>query len=325
MEMNYSQVSMSPINNKIEQGFRNLRELTKLPYVYEPNDIDPLNEFEQFGYAQLMVVVVSAVIVMSDLRDKKRRVSKEMVFWLMVVFGCVFLISPLSAPVRRIIKILRFWQHPFRLLLMTVVATTGLVGGLMNKLRWRWLMVVLLLLAGFNYYRFMQRPAYYLPYSDEFLKNYPLSSAAADEFDTIWFDPEEASEFADRYEWEKVMNLPEGSRVRIDFWNGTQRRYEVDVENEAQVVESTMYFPGWETRIDGKKIDLWQYRKQFYGLLNFPVRAGRHVIETRFTQNTWARWLGNGLTMVGLVVLVVVEFELYKPVVRLVKDGKTKK
>ena len=87
--------------------------------------------------------------------------------------------------------------------------------------------------------------------------------------------------------------------IQIQSWSGTQHIYAINTEKEQTITEETAYFPGWETRIDGKLASMTFERTQ--GLISYSIPAGKHTVQTRFTQNTPPRLIGNGITIASFL------------------------
>lgn len=67
----------------------------------------------------------------------------------------------------------------------------------------------------------------------------------------------------------------------------------------------TVNFPGWTVWIDGHPSAIMDDNK--YKLITVQVPAGQHVVTAQF-ENTWDRTVGNGVSLVSLVGLVVYLF-----------------
>ncbi|OGJ41633.1 MAG: hypothetical protein A2378_01975 [Candidatus Pacebacteria bacterium RIFOXYB1_FULL_44_10] len=93
--------------------------------------------------------------------------------------------------------------------------------------------------------------------------------------------------------------LKSGEVLEIKKWNGSYHRYTVRMFEDGLVTEPTAFFHGWETKINGKKIEI-EHQKSG-GLISFSVPVGEHEIESRFTQNTPARLIGNSLSVIGVI------------------------
>jgi hypothetical protein len=62
------------------------------------------------------------------------------------------------------------------------------------------------------------------------------------------------------------------------------------------------WFPGWEVRVDGQPVRAQPAKPT--GLLRFQVPPGDHAIEAEWTR-TSARWIGDELSLLSLVILIV--------------------
>jgi hypothetical protein len=150
-----------------------------------------------------------------------------------------------------------------------------------------------------NYSQFEYKPKHFVPFEDGFFYGYPLTSAAGNEFDPIWYDRLKADAFLAEHQAEVITEMP----VKTTGYSSEyfSRKYTIEAENPTSVIERTLFFPGWETRVNGRLIDTRATASRYFGLVNFDIEAGRHEIETTWTQNTPYRQWGNGLSIVGLV------------------------
>lgn len=91
------------------------------------------------------------------------------------------------------------------------------------------------------------------------------------------------------------------AKVKINSWNGSKRKYEIQVASQSAVVERSAYFPGWQVWVDGKLVKIDNQDPWNYGLLSYTVDPGEHYIVSKFTQNTFWRKLGNSLTLAAIM------------------------
>lgn len=78
-----------------------------------------------------------------------------------------------------------------------------------------------------------------------------------------------------------VKSLPADSaaRIRLTTYEPNYLKYEVDSETGGTVVFSEIYYPGWQSRIDGQEA---AHGRADYILRAMNVPAGKHTIEFRF-------------------------------------------
>ena len=100
------------------------------------------------------------------------------------------------------------------------------------------------------------------------------------------------------------MILTGEGEIKVEFWTGSRREYEIRAFTDLIVVEPTMNYLGWITN------DLTHQKQLEYlddpeigGRIAYALPAGDYLIKSQFTQNTWARRLGNLISLGALICL----------------------
>ncbi len=104
--------------------------------------------------------------------------------------------------------------------------------------------------------------------------------------------------------------------AKVESWSGSNRMYRVNVMTPTVIVEPTMYFLGWETKIrdvtnsdQDFKITPYIDSDEIQGRIAYSLEPGVYQVQTKFTQNTPARRIGNlsfiitALTLLGLAIV----------------------
>jgi hypothetical protein len=99
--------------------------------------------------------------------------------------------------------------------------------------------------------------------------------------------------------------------ANVEEWSGTAHRYTLVVHKPALIIEPTMWFPGWSTRITHtvepslptEQPDLLAQAKRLQGRVGFAISPGTYTVSTRFTQDTPARWMGNALSLIAILAI----------------------
>ena len=68
------------------------------------------------------------------------------------------------------------------------------------------------------------------------------------------------------------------------------------------MVVGTVYYPGWEVRIDGRKTSLIDL-EQSSGLIGFNLPLGKHIVEIIWME-TGLRVIANSITIVAFLGIV---------------------
>lgn len=118
-------------------------------------------------------------------------------------------------------------------------------------------------------------------------------------------------------DWQPSPSIFSGEAeiAKVEYWNGSDRLYRVNVVTPTVLVEPTMYFLGWETQIrnvvtssDSFKNITYIDSDEIQGRIAYRLEPGIYQVRTRFTQNTPARHIGNAsfvLTGIGLSGLLL--------------------
>jgi hypothetical protein len=105
---------------------------------------------------------------------------------------------------------------------------------------------------------------------------------------------------SDRFRDDVVIFDKPSTAVNISTWTGSRHAYTVYLTEPDRIVERAAYFPGWEMEVDGVLQSIDYELAQYPGLITVALEPGIHTIETRFTQHTLPRMIGNGMTVFGL-------------------------
>jgi hypothetical protein len=148
-------------------------------------------------------------------------------------------------------------------------------------------------------------PQKYVNYPETFYTTNQGTTTSADEYMSIWYKatPEIKpatlikKNTADQFEFESLTKKP------------TYRKYTYTAtgDKNIEVYTGIMYFPGWETYIDGKRGEV-TYKEN--GILTAVVPPGSHTLEIKFT-DTPLRKVANMtslLTVIFLGALFVVQY-----------------
>ena len=91
----------------------------------------------------------------------------------------------------------------------------------------------------------------------------------------------------------------------------THHKYNVTVTKDAQFVENTVYFPGWNVFIDGQPTQIEYQNVMHRGLMTFYVPYGTHSIDIQFT-DTKMRGVSNSISVLGIVMLLAIPYLFYR-------------
>lgn len=277
--------------------FPNLSQLFNSPWGYGGS---PAGFSLQIGIIQWLVIFTSPIVLLFLWRRK----DKYTIFYgfLIIVFVIIlFLLLPISIPVWQKISLLQKFQFPWRFLSLAVFIPAVLAGGLIYILPKKTKLVAvlsLLLVSVWLNKDYCHAKGYFVK-SDRYFSEEYRGTTDTGESSPRWgirgFDGEVRKD--------NIEVIGGKAEVRQIKRLSNLHLYEVKVISEkAQFLENTLYFPGWEVLIDGKKTSVEFQDPNHRGLLTFFVPQGQHETKVVFTE-TRLRRVADLLSLAPLIIL----------------------
>ncbi len=269
-------------------------------FIFSPWNYGISGQFSvQVGIVQWSMILLSLPITL--LLYKKR--DKNWIFGaaLFLIFGItLFLMIPSSQFIWETLTTLQKFQFPWRLLSVTVF-TTAVLGGLVisaipKKAQFAacFLLLVVLLLVNKDYWHAKD----HLKKPESFFKGIYSSTTDTGESSPIW-----SVRFMEK-ESEMPMEVISGNAlIRQGKRTSTYHQYEIGVITRARIRENTLYFPGWEVLVDGKKVAVEFQDPANRGLVTFFVDGGKHSVEIIFGE-TRLRLVANLISLANILLLL---------------------
>ncbi len=198
------------------------------------------------------------------------------------------------------VQLLKQFQFPWRFISVTCFTASVLSGYLLTKfnnkyLKWAVCISVLLLAVPMaRFWKIAQnRP-------DEFYFNYSGTAAYHNEATTIWAA-------GDKYEYPKNrIELISGTGVITDYVRKSNiHTFQLNAGEPVRILDNTVYFPGWQVSVDGKKVPIEFQDINYRGLITFDVLGGLHEITVIFTESP-IRLLSDMISVIGIGIFISV-------------------
>ncbi len=252
----------------------------------------------QVGIAQWLGVISSVV---TGFIVKKRYVRIAILSLLGMFTLSLFLMTEMSAPVWKVFTTLQKFQFPWRFLSVTVFAT-AVLGGLVvssikdNRLKTIFIIVVvaLALLQNKDYWYangFLQK-------SEHFYSGIYDSTTDTGESSPIW-----SVRFMEKRPKASMEVISGSTTIEKLSRISARHEYIVNAKEESRIRENTLYFPGWDVFVDGKKVAVEFQDQRNRGLMTFFIDKGSHKVHIAFSE-TKLRLFADIISLVSLVFLV---------------------
>jgi len=242
------------------------------------------------GWPHWILAFASLLVFFVKKLDKKTK-------YLAVSIFVIFIISALmthnkSSFVWEHIKILSFFQFPWRFLSLSIL-TSSILGGIVvffakEKYQKVLSLIIILLAILLNWSYFRPREFYEITDSEKLtgeLWDDQRRGAILDYLPKTALEPREAAPKLDNF-------INRSDKFILD----------VNLDNETQIEIPVFYFPNWEVTIDGMKTKVTY--DNILGRISVKVPTGQHKIVGNF-KNTPLRTFANILSIFSLMGLLI--------------------
>ncbi len=201
----------------------------------------------------------------------------------------------------QLLPFLRFLQFPWRLSLVLPVLSALMLGSMLATFSVQVQRGAVCVVMFYWLFVTSISPLEYLHNPNQYYDSFPLSTSTQNE------NKSQSFTFIEIGDNPRQPIIFEGSgEVSNVVWNGSSRSYQLNTFEQTTVVEPTMNFPGWETRSNQQKI-AYVDSPEIGGRVAYVLPKGSYQITTRFTQRTPARRVGNMVSLIAVVWIIVRE------------------
>jgi len=281
------------------------------PWNYGGGDIIT----KSLGFFQWIGVIASLIVVWKT-KEKKVKILLSAFLFLLII--SLFMMTSWSKPVWAAIIMLQNFQFPWRFLSLTTFIAAA-IGGISisyvintaNKLatpacRQAWrnshlsniLFIVFCLLSIFATVH-MWRPKDYQREDESFYTRIYPGTTDTGESSPIW-----TTRFMEQSPKAVVEVISGEAMVKQVSRTTTVHEYQVSAKTRAELLENTIYFPGWEVLVDGKKTDIEFQSGIHRGIMTFWVEKGERRVTVVF-RDTKLRKISNVITVISGIVLIL--------------------
>lgn len=293
--------------------FPSLRQLFFSPLGFGfslPGKVDSLSF--SLGLIQIATLFLSGLILLKTFLQKNKNSGNNTLLKLFVLGSLLLILFQLeiTLPIWKLVPLASFIQFPWRLSLFLSVLSAGVGSMLWSKIssKLKWLLLGLLSLQLLSFSK--AKPV------DYFHRNNIDYDAFSQSTTTNNENLPKDFTYEDIGDWQPTPKIINGSgEIKVDYWSGSRRQYQLELTSSATLVEPTMNFAGWDTVafIDGEKLRIdYLNDDEIGGRVAYRLETpGKYKITTQFTQRTWPRLIGNGVSIVAILLALSLIFKKY--------------
>lgn len=94
------------------------------------------------------------------------------------------------------------------------------------------------------------------------------------------------------------------ANIKEIFRNSTKHEYVISVSNKSIIKENTLYFPGWNVKVDGKNYPFTKTYKPYGGLIVFDLKKGIYKVDV-VLENSKIRDVSQKISTFSFTVMVM--------------------
>ncbi|HLC97045.1 hypothetical protein A3B45_01790 [Candidatus Daviesbacteria bacterium RIFCSPLOWO2_01_FULL_39_12] len=296
-----------------QDQFPSLWQLIRSPWGYglsHPQNPEVGDMSYQLGLIHIGVMLILAVLIW--VRRGMREIKVIGGFMLAIFIISIFLMLKVSLPLWENLPFLALVQFPLRFSAISIfsasIAAALLIKwipifiGVTGKKIIFAILLLLVIYANRNHWNINE---VFDPGEDYYLSLNSTSTTYGEHLP----------------KWGKVMDKP--SPGKLEFVRGIGEikmirdksdlvLAEVETTQSAKLRLNQFYFPGWEIKIDSKKVDFnYLSDGESYGLPIFDIDAGKHLVKANF-KNTPVRNLGDFITIITVIIFITIIFKIWK-------------
>lgn len=216
--------------------------------------------------------------------------------------GTIFLMTEWSSHIWAALPLLQKFQFPWRLLSVTtfVLPIAGALSITAVPYAYRRLMVVVLAGISIISTQPMWHAMEYKQYPKEYFTGIYHGTTDTGESAPIW-----SVRFME-HEPDKLISVIDGdAQLSVGARSSTHHAYTTTASFSAQLVENTLYFPGWYVLVDGMPVSIEFQNPAYRGLMTFSVPPGVHRIDVVF-RDTKLRMISNAISFASSALFLAV-------------------
>lgn len=219
---------------------------------------------------------------------------------LFIFWTTLFLMTSVSNPIWQTVTILQKFQFPWRFLSITVFLSAFFGGVFLSliKNQYKTLILFLFIIGLLAVNKDYWHPQGFLHKPESFYTGIYNSTTDTGESAPIW--SVRFMEKRPRAHAEVILGKAE---IKETYRSTTKHEYIVTTKNRSRIRENTLYFPGWEVLVDGKKTNIEFQDQANRGLITYYLDKGKHDVVVKFRE-TKLRIFANVISIVSFVIMV---------------------
>lgn len=246
----------------------------------------------QLGVLPFIIPFLSVYLIF-----KRKKFRALTIFWFAFFLILLFLVLKESTVFWNIVPFLKQLQFPWRLIGIASFAS-AVLGTMLLATGGKRLKIVVSIFIIIYSFQFL-RINYIHGKSDRFYLNYPGTTYYHGQASSIWT----AGDFYE-YPKNKIEIIGGQGKVIKQKIKSNVHELVVNADSELSLLDNTVYFPGWNVKVDGKQVPIEFQDMNHRGLIEFKAPAGFHSIDIIFGESR-VRFISDVISLATVVILTI--------------------
>lgn len=258
-----------------------------------PGSVDSLSS--NAGILTWLSLVLAGIwLVILGVRKRLTENNLMIGFIWLTCAGLLWLQTSVSSQFWQMFTPLKFVQFPWRLGLPVTILILPILANVFEKFtqtKLKWLLFAGLVWQFWSI--FWLQPSEFFHHSIQDYDLFPQTTSTMNE------NLPKGYRFIEYGQLKPTPIILTGQgEIKVSLWSGTTRKYQLNLTQPSLIIEPSIVFPGFETKANNQRLSYID-SDQIQGRLAYELPAGDYQITTQFTQNTWARQLGNLISVIS--------------------------
>lgn len=229
----------------------------------------------------------------------KRKFDRELLFWLFVFVGTVFLTISISTFLWERLPLLKLFQFPWRWTALSSFTASIIIVLTFNTFYSKRLLLIVAMLILISSLPFVKVERFVQARGDNYYASYKGTTDYHGQASTIWTEGD-----AGQTPSTPIETIQGKARISDKKRKSNKHTFVINAGENTRVLDNTVYFPGWQARVDNKKVPIEFQDINYRGFITFNVPKDLHKVEVKFMESP-IRLLSDIISLIGLTMVLV--------------------
>ncbi|HSA84444.1 MAG TPA: 6-pyruvoyl-tetrahydropterin synthase-related protein [Patescibacteria group bacterium] len=231
------------------------------------------------GYIHIIIVLYAFILLFKN-KIKEKQTKILLWFFLIIFFGTIFMILPISQPLWDSIPLIKGFQFSYRLLIFSALCTSVIAAVILKDLTSKklifliCLVTIMLTILNWGNRRAVTEINDTVLNHQAFYKDIVASPITG----PIWMNNNPKFWQKRITNNDKLLTISGKVETKMIKYTSTERIYRMRIHEDSLLVEQTFYYPEWQITANNQPVPIEIHHKDYPGLLVFTLKKGEYLV-----------------------------------------------